>query len=154
MGVIPIGEQIAQLRSKRGLSVRQLADLCGMDYSNLSKIERGTYNASIAVINKILTALDAHLKIAENMTTTDIENRIIATTAFGVKNFSDMPKLDQDCAILIINAASPFVVVMDTTGLNEREIEELVQGELDCITRGCSYSYKIMQRVNNCYFCN
>lgn len=64
-----IGEQIAQLRVKRGLSVRQLADLCGIDYSNLSKIERGTYNASIAVINKILTALDAHLKIVENMTT-------------------------------------------------------------------------------------
>lgn len=69
MGVIPIGEQIAQLRSKRGLSVRQLADLCGMDYSNLSKIERGTYNASIAVINKILTALDAQLTIKETMTT-------------------------------------------------------------------------------------
>lgn len=64
-----IGEQIAQLRLKRGLSIRQLADLCGMDYSNLSKIERGTYNASIAVINKILTALDARIKIVENMTT-------------------------------------------------------------------------------------
>lgn len=69
MGVIPVGEQIAQLRVKRGLSVRQLADLCGIDYSNLSKIERGTYNASIAVINKILTALDAQIKIVENMTT-------------------------------------------------------------------------------------
>lgn len=65
----PIGQQIAQLRAKRGLSVRQLADLCGMDYSNLSKIERGTYNASVAIIDKILTALDAHLKIEENMTT-------------------------------------------------------------------------------------
>lgn len=64
-----IGKQIARLRIKRGLSVRQLADLCGIDYSNLGKIERGSYNASIAVINKILTALDAHLKIVENMTT-------------------------------------------------------------------------------------
>ena len=62
----PIGQQIAQLRAKRGLSVRQLADLCGMDYSNLSKIERGTYNASVAIIDKILIALDAHLKIEEN----------------------------------------------------------------------------------------
>lgn len=64
--VAPIGQQIAQLRTKRGLSVRQLADLCGMDYSNLSKIERGTYNASVAIIDKILIALDAHLKIVEN----------------------------------------------------------------------------------------
>lgn len=64
--VAPIGQQIAQLRTKRGLSVRQLADLCGMDYSNLSKIERGTYNASVAIIDKILIALDAHLKIEEN----------------------------------------------------------------------------------------
>lgn len=66
--VAPIGQQIAQIRTKRGLSVRQLADLCGMDYSNLSKIERGTYNASVAIIDKILIALDAHLKIEENMT--------------------------------------------------------------------------------------
>ena len=65
--VAPIGQQIAQLRTKRGLSVRQLADLCGMDYSNLSKIERGTYNASVAIIDKILIALDAHLKIEENI---------------------------------------------------------------------------------------
>lgn len=150
----PIGQQIAQLRAKRGLSVRQLADLCGMDYSNLNKIERGTYNASIAIINKILIALDAHLKIAENMTITDIENRIIVTTAFGVKNFADMPELKKDCAILIVNAASPFVVVMDTTGLNESETEELVQGELNCLTRGCNYSYNIIQHINNCYFCN
>lgn len=64
--VAPIGQQIAQLRTKRGLSVRQLADLCGMDYSNLSKIERGTYNASVAIIDKILIALGAHLKIEEN----------------------------------------------------------------------------------------
>lgn len=149
-----IGEQIAQLRLKRGLSVRQLADLCGMDYSNLSKIERGTYNASIAVITKILTALDARIKIVENMTITDIENRIITTTAFGVKNFSDLPKLDQDCAILIINAAKPYVVVMNTAGLDENEIEELVQGELNCLTRGCNYNYEIIQRINNCYFCN
>lgn len=66
MGVITIGEQIAQLRSKRGLSIRQLANLSGVNYTNIGKLERGEYNASIAVINKILTSLDAQLTIVEN----------------------------------------------------------------------------------------
>lgn len=61
-----IGEQIAQLRSKRGLSIRQLANLSGVNYTNIGKLERGEYNASMAVITKILTALDAQLTIAEN----------------------------------------------------------------------------------------
>lgn len=61
-----IGEQIAQLRSKRGLSIRQLAELSGVNYTNIGKLERGEYNASMAVVTKILTALDAHLKIMEN----------------------------------------------------------------------------------------
>lgn len=56
-----IGQQIAQKRQERGLSVRQLAQICGVDYSNIGKIERGTYNASVAVIKKIADALGCEL---------------------------------------------------------------------------------------------
>lgn len=67
--MIDIGRQIADLRNKRGLSVRQLADQIGIDYSNISKIERGTYNPSIKIINRILDALDAKIIIKETMNT-------------------------------------------------------------------------------------
>lgn len=61
-----IGTQIAQLRAKRGLSIRQLANLSGVNYTNIGKLERGEYNASIEIVEKILTALDAQLTIKEN----------------------------------------------------------------------------------------
>lgn len=60
-----IGQQIAALRYKRGLSTRQLADLCGINYSNIGKIERGAYNVSIDILGKVCEALGADIQIIE-----------------------------------------------------------------------------------------
>ena len=60
-----IGQQIAALRYKRGLSTRQLADLCGINYSNIGKIERGAYNVSIDILGKVCEALGADIQIFE-----------------------------------------------------------------------------------------
>ena len=45
-----IGEQIAALREKKGYSVRSLAEKCGVNYTNICKIERGAYNVSIDIL--------------------------------------------------------------------------------------------------------
>lgn len=115
-----IGEQIAQLRLKRGLSVRQLADLCGMDYSNLSKIERGTYNASIAVINKILTALDAQIKIVENM-----KYRIYSSTNTYIANtdprFSGSTKIVIAEDLTLDEAKKQLLEIYENMNINEDE---------------------------------
>lgn len=58
-----IGRQVAELRAKRGLSTRQLAELCGVNFSNIGKIERGSYNVSIDILGKVCTALGARIKI-------------------------------------------------------------------------------------------
>ena len=58
-----IGRQVAELRAKRGLSTRQLAELCGVNFANIGKIERGSYNVSVDILGKVCAALGARIKI-------------------------------------------------------------------------------------------
>ena len=60
-----IGRQIAELRTKRGLSTRQLAELCGVNFSNIGKIERRAYNVSVDILGRVCEALGARLRIEE-----------------------------------------------------------------------------------------
>lgn len=60
-----IGQELATLREKRGLSARQLAELADIHFSNVGKIERGAYNVSIDILSKICNVLDAELTIRE-----------------------------------------------------------------------------------------
>lgn len=60
-----IGKQIAAIRKKRGLSLRQLAELTGLNHSNIGKIELGKYSVGIDILGKICDALGCELKITE-----------------------------------------------------------------------------------------
>lgn len=58
-----IGQQIAMLRKKHGLTIRELSELSGINSSNISKIENGKYNISIDIIERICKSLGASVKI-------------------------------------------------------------------------------------------
>ena len=58
-----IGRQVAELRAKRGLTTRQLAELCGVHFSNVGKIEHGAYNVSVDILGRVCEALGARLRI-------------------------------------------------------------------------------------------
>jgi transcriptional regulator with XRE-family HTH domain len=60
---INIGQQIAMLRKKHGLTIRELSELSGINSSNISKIENGKYNISIDIIERICKSLGANVKI-------------------------------------------------------------------------------------------
>lgn len=60
---INIGQQIAMLRKKHGLTIRELSELSGINSSNISKIENGKYNVSIDIIERICKSLGANVKI-------------------------------------------------------------------------------------------
>lgn len=60
-----IGQEIAQLRQERGLSVMQLAGLCNVSRQNIYKIEDGRYNVSIDILQKICNALNVELAIVD-----------------------------------------------------------------------------------------
>ena len=58
-----IGKQLAELRQQKGLTIRQLAELSGVNYSNIGKIERGAYNVSIDILSKICNSIDVNIQL-------------------------------------------------------------------------------------------
>ena len=56
---IRIGKRIAELRKEKGLS--QLAQLTGIDSSNIGKIELGKYNPSLEILSRIGDALGVEI---------------------------------------------------------------------------------------------
>ena len=54
---------VASARAIAGLSQKQLASITGIDQSDISKIERGIANPSVATLDRIATALGGHLTI-------------------------------------------------------------------------------------------
>lgn len=54
-------------RAIAGISQKELASRCGIDQSDISKIERGTANPSVATLERIAAALGGKLIITINM---------------------------------------------------------------------------------------
>src|SRR2546428_13843186 len=52
-----LGRRVRELRQKRKLTQEKLAELAGVDISYLGNIERGTENPSLAILEKLSTAL-------------------------------------------------------------------------------------------------
>jgi len=61
-----IGAKLKELREEKGLSVRQLAELTGVNYSNISKIESGRYSVGIDILSRITDALGAKIEIVKD----------------------------------------------------------------------------------------
>ena len=58
-----IGKRVAEIRQAKGLSIRQLAELCGVTAQNITKIEHGKYNVSVDILGKICNALGCKIEI-------------------------------------------------------------------------------------------
>lgn len=58
-----IGAELAELRRQRGLTLRALSAQCGVSFENISRIEKGRYNPSVAVLSKVLHALGARITL-------------------------------------------------------------------------------------------
>jgi len=62
-----IGAKLQSIRKKRKLSLRGLAQLSGIDYGNLSKIENGNVSVGLDVLCRLLQALDVHIDLIEKI---------------------------------------------------------------------------------------
>ena len=60
--LIKMGNRIKKIRKERGLSVRKLSAMCGIDFSNYSRIENGQKDAHILTLKKIADILESDLK--------------------------------------------------------------------------------------------
>ncbi len=61
-----IGQRLAEIREEKGLTIRTLADMAGINYANISKIEHGRYNVSIDILSKVAKALNCTIEIKRN----------------------------------------------------------------------------------------
>lgn len=52
-----IGSELQTLRVQKGLTVRELGEMCGMQHSSIVKIENGKYNVSVDILGKVADAL-------------------------------------------------------------------------------------------------
>lgn len=69
-----IGIIIKDIRTRRGLSIRALGELSGVQFANIGKLERGEYNPSVNILNKILLALSCELIVREKDNNTKVSN--------------------------------------------------------------------------------
>jgi len=61
-----IGSRVRQLRQERNLSQEAFADLCELDRTYISSIEKGKRNVSIINLEKIANALNINLSTLFN----------------------------------------------------------------------------------------
>ena len=60
-----VGKQIAEMRQRKGLSQRQLAEISGVGNAHIARIELGKYNVRIDILDKLAEALGGKLEITE-----------------------------------------------------------------------------------------
>ena len=60
-----IGSKIAKLREEKGLTQRDLANLTGVNQSNIWKIETGKYSVGLDILSKICDQLGKRVDIVE-----------------------------------------------------------------------------------------
>jgi DNA-binding XRE family transcriptional regulator len=58
-----IAMQIIELRERAGLTQAELAESCGIDQGDISRIERGSTSPTARTLQRIATALDADLRL-------------------------------------------------------------------------------------------
>lgn len=58
-----IGLRIAELRKEKGYSIRRLAELSGITYQNITKIEHGRYSVGFDILQKIADSLGCRVDL-------------------------------------------------------------------------------------------
>jgi len=58
-----IAMQIIELRERHGLTQAELAERCGMDQGDISRIERGSTSPTARTLQRIAEALDADVRL-------------------------------------------------------------------------------------------
>lgn len=56
------GKHLRKLRKKKKLSMKHLADLANLEYSQIARIEAGKINTTISTLKAIAEALEIHPK--------------------------------------------------------------------------------------------
>lgn len=56
-----VGKRIKEIRVEKKISQQELADFCGIEPSNMSRLEAGRANATLSTLDKICKSLDIEI---------------------------------------------------------------------------------------------
>ncbi|MEE1896983.1 helix-turn-helix transcriptional regulator [Flavobacterium rakeshii] len=59
---ISLGKKLKELRNEKKLSLRQLAQRCDLDYSDISKYEKGEVNIQLSTVYELARGLNVQPK--------------------------------------------------------------------------------------------
>jgi len=59
---VKFGNRLESLRIEKDISYRKLAQRCGIDHSNISKIAKGEINIQLSTVFELSKALEVHPK--------------------------------------------------------------------------------------------
>ena len=85
------GDKIRKLRKEKGLTQKQLGELCGIADSNIRKYESGKQNPKLETLQKIARALDVPITALRADILPDIRSvsAIVQSTAEVMKNMAE-----------------------------------------------------------------
>lgn len=63
--LLDIALQIAETRKKKNITQVQLAKKIGMPQSQIARIESGNHNVTVGTLNRVASALNLRLKVAD-----------------------------------------------------------------------------------------
>lgn len=69
-----LGAEMSRLRNLRGYSTRELAELTGYTATTINNIECGRFSPRFEIVEKILSALGAHINIVMDEEDDDIDD--------------------------------------------------------------------------------
>jgi transcriptional regulator with XRE-family HTH domain len=91
---VQVGGRIRQIREQKNISLLSFSYLCDIEYSHLSKIEKGKINTSLCHLVKISNALDVCLVCL--FTNDDIDVvALMSEELINQKVFSTVHRLEQ-----------------------------------------------------------
>jgi transcriptional regulator with XRE-family HTH domain/predicted Fe-Mo cluster-binding NifX family protein len=137
---VQVGRRLRELRTRRGFSLRSLADHSGLNINTLSLIENGKSSPSVGTLHLLALALD--VPISAFFEAEPEEKRIVYTpagerpsTAFGSMQ---MQNLGEDLAG---SAVQPFVISLEPgKGSGERMIVHTGHEFVYCLSGTITYT--------------
>ncbi|HMN59318.1 MAG TPA: NifB/NifX family molybdenum-iron cluster-binding protein [Anaerolinea sp.] len=106
-----VGRKLRELRNRKGLSLRALAERSGLNINTLSLVENGKSSPSVSTLQQLALALD--VPIANFFASEPVETRVVytpadqrPTAAFGSTQMSNLGK------DLLGSPVQPFVVTL------------------------------------------
>jgi transcriptional regulator with XRE-family HTH domain/predicted Fe-Mo cluster-binding NifX family protein len=136
---IIVGRKLRELRSKKGLSLRALAERSGLNFNTLSLVENGKSSPSVGTLQQLALALE--VPISTFFESEPVEKRVVFTpadqrpqAAFGS---TILQNLSQDLAG---NAVQSFVVTLKPgMGSGEHEIVHTGHEFIYCLRGSLHY---------------